>query len=69
MTIYCNVYDDILKAPDYATAYFLRGLVKYILGDKQGAIADCNQAAQLFSQQGNMEMYLKTLEIIKKLEK
>jgi hypothetical protein len=32
-------------------------------------IADFNQAAQLFSQQGNMEMYRNALDNIKKLEK
>jgi tetratricopeptide (TPR) repeat protein len=55
--------------PDDADAYYNRGLAKSNLGDKQGAIADYNQAAQLYSQQGNMEMYLKALDNIKKLEK
>jgi hypothetical protein len=32
-------------------------------------IADYNQAAQLYSQQDNMEMYLKALDNIKNLEK
>ncbi|MEB3192714.1 MAG: TIR domain-containing protein [Snowella sp.] len=55
--------------PDNALAYYNRGLAKYNLGDKQGAINDFNQAAQLYSQQGNMEMYLKALDNIKNLEK
>ncbi|TRU19375.1 MAG: tetratricopeptide repeat protein [Microcystis aeruginosa Ma_MB_S_20031200_S102] len=55
--------------PDYALAYYNRGNAKYDLGDKQGAIADYNQAAQLYSQQDNMEMYLKALDNIKNLEK
>ncbi|WP_071879876.1 tetratricopeptide repeat protein [Microcystis aeruginosa] len=55
--------------PDYAYAYNNRGSAKYELGDKQGAIADYNQAAQLYSQQGNMEGYRKALDRIKNLEK
>ena len=33
--------------PDYADAYFNRGIAKYALGDKQGAIADLKQATSL----------------------
>ncbi|WP_130757268.1 hypothetical protein [Microcystis aeruginosa] len=55
--------------PDYAAAYINRGIAKSDLGDNQGAIADYNQAAQLYSQQDNMEMYLKALDNIKNLEK
>ena len=63
-------YNQAIKIkPDYAEAYYHRGLAKSNLGDKQGAIADYNQVAQLFSQQGNMETYLKALDIIKNLEK
>jgi hypothetical protein len=40
-----------------------------MLDDYQGAITDYNQAAQLYSQQGNMEMYRKALDNIKNLEK
>ncbi|MDB9432010.1 tetratricopeptide repeat protein [Microcystis aeruginosa] len=55
--------------PDYALAYYNRGLAKYNLGDYQGAIADYNQAAQLYAQQDNMEEYRKALDNIKNLEK
>ncbi len=55
--------------PDFASSYITRGIAKKNLGDKQGAINDYNQAAQLYSQQGNMEMYLKVLDNIKNLEK
>ncbi|TRV45609.1 MAG: tetratricopeptide repeat protein, partial [Microcystis panniformis Mp_MB_F_20051200_S6D] len=49
-------YNQAIKIkPDYADAYNNRGIAKKNLGDKQGAIADYNQAAQLYSQQGNME--------------
>ncbi len=33
--------------PDYADAYYNRGLAKYNLGDNQGAIVDYNQAIKL----------------------
>ncbi|MEA5534683.1 hypothetical protein [Crocosphaera sp. XPORK-15E] len=52
-----------------AEEWFNLGYDKWQSGDKQGAIADYNQAAQLYSQQNNMEWYLKALENIKKLEK
>jgi tetratricopeptide (TPR) repeat protein len=63
------LHQAIKIKPDYAEAYYNRGVFKANLGDKQGAITDFNQVAQLFSQQGNMEMYLKALDIIKNLEK
>ncbi|TRU98479.1 MAG: tetratricopeptide repeat protein, partial [Microcystis wesenbergii Mw_QC_S_20081001_S30D] len=40
-------YNQAIKLkPDYAYAYFIRGLAKYDLGDKQGA-KDFRQAAIL----------------------
>ena len=38
--------------PDYADAYENRGQDRQALGDTKGAIADYQQAAQLFEQQG-----------------
>jgi tetratricopeptide (TPR) repeat protein len=54
--------------PNYAYTYNNRGLVRYELGDNQGAIGDFQQAANLFQQQGNIEAYQMTLEIIIKLQ-
>lgn len=63
-------YNQAIKIKsDYANAYNNRGNAKKNLGDKQGAINDYNQAAQLYSQQDNMEWYLKALDLIKNLEK
>ena len=33
--------------PDFAEAYYYRGLVKTELGDKQGALSDYNQVIQI----------------------
>jgi tetratricopeptide (TPR) repeat protein/S1-C subfamily serine protease len=55
--------------PKYAPAYNNRGNAKSVTGDKQGAIVDMSKAAELFRQQGQMDLYQKAiglLEIIKK---
>ena len=51
-----------------AEEWFNSGYNKGKLGDKQGAISDYNQAAQLYSQQNKMDDYLDALEQVKKLE-
>jgi hypothetical protein len=38
------------------------------LGNKQGAIADLQQAAKLFEQQGQQEPYQLTLELIRDIQ-
>jgi tetratricopeptide (TPR) repeat protein len=39
------MFDDVLKRrPDFGTAWCLRGLARYLTGDKEGALADINQA-------------------------
>jgi tetratricopeptide (TPR) repeat protein len=38
------MFDDVLKRrPDFGTAWALRGLAKYMVGDEAGALADINQ--------------------------
>ncbi|WP_300004413.1 tetratricopeptide repeat protein, partial [Anabaena sp. AL09] len=54
--------------PNYANAYYNRGLVRDDLGDKQGAIEDYNQAAKLYQQQGKNEDYQDALNTIRKLQ-
>jgi tetratricopeptide (TPR) repeat protein len=54
--------------PKYAAAYNNRGNAYSNLGDKQKAIADFQKAAELFKQQGNQELYQKSLNIIQKLQ-
>ena len=43
--------------PDHAEAYNNRGVARYKLGEYKEAIADYKKAAQLFREQGNMDMY------------
>ena len=42
---------------EYAEAYTNRAVAKAQLGDRSGAVADLQQAATLFQQQGNTEAY------------
>jgi tetratricopeptide (TPR) repeat protein len=52
--------------PTNATVYFKRADHKYYsLKDRAGGIADLQQAAQLFQQQGNTEQYKKTIDRLK----
>ncbi|MER3493461.1 MAG: hypothetical protein C4323_14700, partial [Mastigocladus sp. ERB_26_2] len=62
-------YTSALKInPNYADAYYNRGIARYNLGDNQGAIADLQKAAELFRQQGNTQLYQKALELIRKYQ-
>jgi tetratricopeptide (TPR) repeat protein/S1-C subfamily serine protease len=49
-------------------AYYNRGIARYQLGNKQGAIADMSNAAELFRQKGQMDLYQKALSFLKKLQ-
>ncbi|HLO48553.1 MAG TPA: tetratricopeptide repeat protein [Kamptonema sp.] len=55
-------------APEYAWGYEDRALARSILGDKPGAIADVQQAAKLYKEQGNMVDYQRVQEILKQLQ-
>jgi tetratricopeptide (TPR) repeat protein/S1-C subfamily serine protease len=55
--------------PKLAEAYGNRGITKYALGNKQGAITDISKAAELFRQQGRMDLYQKVMGVLKKIEK
>lgn len=48
-----NFNQVLVRKPDYALAYFGRGVAQLEMGNKAGAIADSEQAATLFAQQGN----------------
>jgi tetratricopeptide (TPR) repeat protein len=62
-------YNSALKInSNYADAYNNRGLARSDVGDKQGAIADLQKAAELFQQQGNTQLSQTILEYIKKLQ-
>ena len=54
--------------PQYVEAYVNRGIAKSDLGDKQGAIADLSKAAELFRQQGRMDLYQQAMGLIAKLK-
>ncbi|MDM9581274.1 tetratricopeptide repeat protein [Nostoc sp. GT001] len=51
-----------------ATTYNNRAFLRYDLGDKQGAIKDWQQAANLYLQQGDTKKYLETIERIKLIQ-
>ena len=63
---------DMSKAitidPKYVDAYVIRGVIKNELKDKQGAITDMSKAADLFRQQGRINLYQEMIDFIKKLQ-
>jgi tetratricopeptide (TPR) repeat protein len=54
--------------PQYADAYYNRGNSYFNLKKYDLAIADAQQAANLFQQQGDTENYQKTLSLIEDIE-
>jgi tetratricopeptide (TPR) repeat protein/S1-C subfamily serine protease len=54
--------------PKYAGAYLNRAAAKFALGNKKEAITDMNTAADLFRQQGRMDLYQKVMGNLKKLQ-
>lgn len=50
-----------------AEAYYNRGIVRYYLKDTQGAIDDLQQAANLFLEQKNQQMYQQTLNNLRQI--
>lgn len=65
-----ELIDQALKIkPDLANAYLGRSMSRYQLGDRKGAIQDAQQAATLFSTQGDQQGYQLAQEIIKGIEK
>uniref|UniRef100_UPI00286EB21D tetratricopeptide repeat protein n=1 Tax=Chamaesiphon sp. VAR_48_metabat_403 TaxID=2964700 RepID=UPI00286EB21D len=62
-------YERAIKIkPQYAQAYENRGVAKSGLGNNQGAIIDLSKAAELFRQQGQMNLYQKTMGLIAALK-
>ena len=62
-------YQKVLKLkPDLPEIYYNLGGLRSTMGDKQGAIADLQKAAQLFSEQGNKAGYQKVQEILSQLK-
>jgi tetratricopeptide (TPR) repeat protein/S1-C subfamily serine protease len=54
--------------PKYAEAFGNRSLAKSALGNKQGAIEDMSYAAELFRQQGRMNLYQQAMDLLKKIQ-
>ncbi len=54
--------------PNLADAYGNRGLAQYALGDKHSAVADLQQAASLFQQQGNTQGYQRTQVLLQRFQ-
>jgi Flp pilus assembly protein TadD len=54
--------------PDDADAYGHRCVARHRLGDHQGAIADCHQAAMLYLEQGKLEKHQYALKMLQKLQ-
>ncbi len=54
--------------PKDAKSYYNRGTAKSKLGDKQGVIMDTSKAAELFRQQGQIDLYQKAMNRLKKLQ-
>ncbi len=54
--------------PNDALAYLNQGVARFLLEDKEGAIADLQKAADLFQQQGKTQDYQKTIEILTTLK-
>lgn len=54
--------------PNYASAYYNRGLGRKEQGDKRSAIADFQKAANLYQQQGNSKCYQNALNRLNELQ-
>lgn len=55
--------------PEDAGIYGNRCVARHRLGDAQGAIADCKQAAALYLEQDNSKDYQYALKMLEKLQK
>ncbi|MBD1934724.1 MULTISPECIES: pentapeptide repeat-containing protein [Cyanophyceae] len=53
--------------PQFAAAYFARGVARYQAGDRQGAVLDSQRAAEIFTVQGNMQGYQTAQLFIKEI--
>lgn len=58
----------IKKNPKLVNAYNRRALARFILGDKQGTIADLRKAASLYLARGDQGSYQQTLETIREVQ-
>jgi Flp pilus assembly protein TadD len=54
--------------PEDADAYGHRCVARHRMGDRLGAIADCESAAALYLEQGNIKNYHYALKMLEKLQ-
>ncbi|TAE00048.1 MAG: hypothetical protein EAZ96_21905, partial [Oscillatoriales cyanobacterium] len=52
-----------------ACAYKIRGIAQSKLGNRQGAVADLEKAAQLFREQGDIAKYQSALDLLREVQK
>lgn len=61
-------YNEALRVnPQFAMAYYNRGISRYNMGDKTGAIADVSHANSLLKAQGDQPNYQLTLAMLNRL--
>jgi hypothetical protein len=61
-------YSEALRLnPEYARAYHNRGIARAHVGEKQAALEDLRQASKYFFEQGDIDSYQKSKELIKRL--
>jgi tetratricopeptide (TPR) repeat protein len=61
-------YSESLRLnPEYARAYHNRGIARAHIGEKQTALDDLRQASKYFFEQGDIDSYQKSKELIKRL--
>ena len=53
--------------PDFSQFYYNRGIIYYQLGDKQKAIENFKQSAQLYLDQGDTASYEQIMDFLKRL--
>jgi len=64
-----QIFDQVLQLnSDDANAYGHRCVARHRMGDKQGAIGDCQQAAALYLAQGRTKEHHYALKMLQKLQ-